>query len=127
MLHQHRIPSSVVEQVTREVKQELERRERVFAAHHPLPDLKDWVVILVDDGIATGATMRAAIAAVRQQHPRSIVVAVPVAPASACRELAQEVEELVTLIHPDSFYAVSSWYQEFPQVSDEEACQLLTA
>jgi putative phosphoribosyl transferase len=82
-------------------------------------------VILIDDGLATGATMRAAVAALRQQHPAWLVVAVPIAARSICDELLTEVDELVCATTPEPFYAVGLWYEDFSPTSDEEVCALL--
>jgi len=104
---------------------ELERREREYRGDRPPLDVRDRVVILVDDGLATGATMRAAAAALRQQQPARLVVAVPVAAAETCGRLAQEVDELVCCLMPDLFYAVGLWYDDFRQTTDEEVRALL--
>jgi predicted phosphoribosyltransferase len=82
-------------------------------------------VILVDDGIATGTTMKVAITAIKGQHTSRIVVAVPVAPASTCKEIAKSVDEVVCLFSPDDFWAIGVWYLDFSQVPDEEVCDLL--
>jgi predicted phosphoribosyltransferase len=82
-------------------------------------------VVLVDDGIATGTTMRVAIKAVRREHPAHIAVAIPVGPLSTCEELEREVDEVVSLRSPREFAAISVWYEDFAQVSDEEVCDLL--
>lgn len=119
------IDQEVLDRVTAREQRELERRERDYRCGRPLPDLSGRTVILVDDGLATGSTMRAAVRAVRKLGPRAIVVAVPVAPPETCEELAAEVEEIVCAYTPEIFFAVGSWYEVFDQTSDEEVRRLL--
>ena len=114
-----------IERVTRAEKQELERRERAYRGGRPPLDVNGLIVILVDDGIATGSSMRAAIRALRQMKPSRIVIAVPVAPASTCNRLQFEADELVCLEMPEPFYGVGQFYDDFSQVSDEEVKDLL--
>jgi predicted phosphoribosyltransferase len=104
---------------------ELKRRVHAFRGDKPFPDLRGKTVILVDDGLATGSTMRAAIAAVRQQQPARIVVAVPVGAAETCQTIAGEVDLLICPLQPELFQAVGRWYHDFDQTSDEEVQQLL--
>ena len=104
---------------------ELLRRERSYRDGRPAPEVRGRTVILVDDGLATGTTMRAAVAALRQQAPARIVVAVPVAAAQSCEELAAEADEVVCARTPEPFYAVGLWYRHFAQTSDEEVRELL--
>jgi putative phosphoribosyl transferase len=104
---------------------ELQRRERLYRGGQAEPVIRDHAVILVDDGIATGATMRVAIAALRAQRPGSITVAIPVGPMSTCEELRTEVQQVVCLRSPREFEAISLWYEDFTQVTDEEVCDLL--
>jgi putative phosphoribosyl transferase len=106
---------------------ELQRRERLYRGNRPFPDLKGKTVLLVDDGLATGATMKAAIAAARQHHPARLVVAVPVAPPDTVAEIQALVDEVVCLETPAFFQAVGLWYEHFPQISDEEVLALLQA
>jgi predicted phosphoribosyltransferase len=108
-------------------EEELERRERAYRDHRPPPEVKGRTVILVDDGLATGSTMRAAAAALRAQHPERLVVAVPVAPPETCASLRNEVDDLVCARAPEPFFAVGNWYDDFSQISDEEVRQLLRA
>jgi predicted phosphoribosyltransferase len=111
--------------VTRVEKQELERREREYRSGRPPLDVSGLTVILVDDGMATGSSMRAAVRALRQMKPARIVIAVPVAPPSTCNRLQFEVDELVCLEMPEPFYGVGQFYDDFAQVSDEEVRELL--
>jgi predicted phosphoribosyltransferase len=122
MLH---IPERIIDAVTAREQQELERREHLYRDDRPAPAVQDHIVILIDDGLATGSTMRAAIAALRLQHPARIVVAVPVAAPSTCEELGREVDEIVCAQTPEPFYGVGLWYQDFSQTTDEEAHDLL--
>ena len=106
-------------------EKELERRDRAYRGDRPLPNVQGRTIILIDDGIATGATLRAAIATLKQQKPASIIVAVPVAPRSTCNELKAEVDNVVCLVAPESFYSIGVWYDKFPQTTDEEVRSLL--
>jgi len=105
--------------------QELARRESLYRAQRPALQLHDHIVILVDDGLATGATMHVAVQAVRRQEPARIVIAVPVASPEAYRDLGAEADRIVSLFIPQPFYAVGLWYRDFAQTSDEEVMQLL--
>ncbi len=112
-------PAAIAAATDRE-RAEVARRERAYRNDLPPPVLKDRVLIVVDDGLATGATMRAAVRALRQHAPARIVIAVPVCSREAQAELSTEADEMICLQAPESFYAVSVWYDEFPQTSDEE-------
>ena len=112
------ITESIIEAVAEKERVELERRERLYRGHAPFPAVDDKTVLLVDDGLATGSTMRAAVAALRRQHPNRIVVAVPVAPPSTCEILRSEADEVVTVATPEPFYAVGQWYKVFDQTTD---------
>jgi len=114
-----------IERVTRKEQRELERRERAYRGARPPLDLNGLTIILVDDGIATGSSMRAAIRALRQMKPAILVVAIPVAPLATCDRLRPEVDELVCLETPEPFYGVGQFYDDFSQVSDEEVKRLL--
>jgi putative phosphoribosyl transferase len=114
-----------IERVTSVEKQELERREQAYRGGRHPQDIRGLTVILVDDGIATGSSMRAAIRALRQMKPTRIVLAVPVAPPSTCSQLQFEVDELVCLEMPEPFYGVGGFYEDFTQVSDGEVIELL--
>jgi predicted phosphoribosyltransferase len=115
----------VVAAVTARELQELERRERLYRGARPPREVHGRTVILVDDGLATGATMRAAIHALRRRGAARIVVAVPVAPLPTCAELRAEADEVVCLFTPEPFFAVGLWYEDFTQTSDDEVRALL--
>src|SRR5881227_1134729 len=116
-----------IEAVTVKETAELERREHIFREGRPPPELRDRIVILVDDGLATGATMRAAVKALRQRGTAKIVVAVPVGPPDTCRELEEQADETVCLSMPEFFQAVGQYYEDFSQTTDEDVRQLLTS
>lgn len=120
-----RIPPSVIEAVTAEEEQELARREREYRDDRPLPAVRGRTVILIDDGLATGSTMRAAAEALRSEGVGRLVVAVPVAPAETRDALAREVDEIVCLATPEPFFGVGMWYEDFSQTSDAEVRALL--
>jgi len=119
------IPTELIDKIALNEQQELERRERLYRGDRPAYDVSGRTVILVDDGIATGATMHAALAAIKQRQPSRIIIAVPTAAPSTCNEFAVEVDELVCLIQPEPFIAVSYWYRQFSQTSDDEVRRLL--
>ncbi len=119
------VSPAAIEAVAEAEGRELARRERAYRGERPWPDLKGRCVILVDDGLATGATMHAAIDAVRAQQPACIVVAVPVAPPDTVRTLEALVDEVVCPLQPQSFMAIGQWYQDFTQTSDGEVITLL--
>ncbi len=119
------IPDEVIKKIAVREQQELERRERLYRGERRAYNVHSRTVILVDDGIATGATMHAAIAALKQRLPARIIIAVPAAAPSTCKEFAEEVDELVCVIKPEPFIAVSYWYQQFSQTSDEDVRCLL--
>jgi len=120
-----RIPPPVVDRVAAIEERELERRERLYRGDRPPPDVRGKVVILVDDGIATGSTMMAAAQALRNLGARRIVAAVPVAARETCDAMRVVVDEMVCALTPEPFYAVGLWYEEFEQTSDEEVKALL--
>lgn len=111
--------------VIRTEERELDRRERAYRGRGPRPAIAGRTVILVDDGLATGASMRVAVAALRAEEPDRVVIAVPVCAPTSCTELAQEVDDLVCVLTPTSFNAVSTWYEDFTQVTDAEVRALL--
>jgi predicted phosphoribosyltransferase len=119
------IPEEVIDAASEAAWRELGRRERAYRDDRPLPAVRDRTVILIDDGLATGSTMRAAVAALRRQGPAHVVVAVPVAAPSTCEELRDEVDDVVCLRTPEPFYSVGSWYEDFSQTSDAEVHALL--
>ena len=121
------IAPDVIEAVAAREQEELERRERAYRGERPAPDVSGRVVILVDDGLATGSTMRAAARALRKLGPARIVVAVPVAPREACAALRPEADEVVCAETPESFKGVGRWYDDFSQTTDEEVRALLQA
>jgi putative phosphoribosyl transferase len=121
----YNIPPHVIRTVAEREGEELKRRLLQYRGDRPFPSLTGKTVILVDDGLATGSTMRAAVKAIRQESPRMIVVAVPVAAMATCRELRREVEDVICLRTPVDFSAVGLWYDDFSQTTDEEVCHLL--
>ncbi len=119
------IPMPVIEAVAHRELQEIARREKLYRTGRPPLQLRDRVVILVDDGLATGSTMLAAIHVLRQAKPARVIAAVPVAASDTCRELQPEVDEMICLYTPDPFYAVGLWFEDFSQTSDDEVKILL--
>ncbi|HZV06415.1 MAG TPA: phosphoribosyltransferase [Gemmataceae bacterium] len=119
------IPDEVIDAVAVEEQRELSRREADYRDGRSLPDVHGRTIILVDDGLATGSTMRAAVAALRRQGPARIVVAVPVGARETCTELRHEADDAVCAQTPEPFYAVGAWYEDFTQTSDEEVRDLL--
>ncbi|MGF1479616.1 MAG: phosphoribosyltransferase [Cyanophyceae cyanobacterium] len=119
------ISPAEIDQVAAAEQKTLQHREQIYRGDRLALDVRERTIILVDDGIATGSTLKAAITALTAQHPQSIVVAVPVAPLSVCRELEREVEEVISLLVPETFRSISLWYEDFSQTTDEEVCSLL--
>jgi predicted phosphoribosyltransferase len=120
-----RIPAYLIESVTAQEQAEVKRRERLYRGGRPAPDVRGCTVLLVDDGLATGATMRAAVRALRQQQPVRIVVAVPVAAPETHAALAADADEVVSELTPTPFQSVGRWYEDFEQTTDEEVRDLL--
>ena len=118
------LPAAIAAVVERE-QAELMRREHLYRKQRPAVPLQGRTVIAVDDGLATGSTMQAAVLAIRQQHPLHLAVAVPVGARDTCAALRQQADEVICSATPEPFYGVGRWYQEFPQVTDEEVCALL--
>jgi putative phosphoribosyl transferase len=114
-----------VERITSEEERELERRERLYRGDRPFPDVRGKIVILVDDGLATGASMRAAVAALREDKPARIVVAVPVAAPETCDAFRSIADEIICAETPEPFQAVGMWYEDFSQTTDDDVRDLL--
>jgi putative phosphoribosyl transferase len=127
VIRQLGIPAETIEEVAAREMKELERRERLYNGAHPVPPIAGHSAVLVDDGLATGATMRAAIHAVRLHKPTRVTVAVPVASPDTCLEMRDEADDVVCLTTPEQFKAVGSWYRHFDQTDDEEVEMLLDA
>jgi putative phosphoribosyl transferase len=120
-----RLSDETIDAVTEKETRELKRRESLYRQNRPLPDVKGKTVLLIDDGLATGATMQAAVTALRQLHPRWITVAVPVASPETCDAFQDEVDEVICAQTPEPFFAVGLWYAEFEQTTDEEVRELM--
>ncbi len=125
LVYSLKISQKAIEEVIVREWQELERRDRLYRGSRPIPDLSHRTVILVDDGIATGSTLKAALSTIKQQQPKRIVIAVSVAPPDVYNELKAEVDEVVCLLTPKWLYAIGLWYDDFSPTSDEEVCNLL--
>jgi putative phosphoribosyl transferase len=119
------IPESVIDAIAAIELRELERRERAYRGDRPDPNVQGKTIILVDDGLATGSTMRAAAAALRQQNPARIVVAVPVSASQTCDQYRMGVDEIICARTPEPFHGVGMWYEDFSQTTDEEVRELL--
>ncbi len=119
------ISAAAIEEVKKQQLQELQRRNQYYRKQKSFPDLQNKTVIIVDDGLATGATMKAAVAAIKSMSPQYIIISVPVAAAETCAELSKKVDKMICLSTPEIFYAVGQWYDYFEQVSDAEVCELL--
>jgi predicted phosphoribosyltransferase len=119
------VPPQVIDRVAAREQEEMERRRRLYRPGSGELNVRGRTVILVDDGLATGSTMRAAARAARTLGAERVVIAVPVATREACTELAEDADEVVCTVTPEPFYAVGAWYQDFSQVSDEEVIDLL--
>jgi putative phosphoribosyl transferase len=119
------ISPEVIEAVAQAELQELTRRERLYRGDRPLPEVRGRSIILVDDGLATGSSMRAAIAALRRRGPSRIIVAVPVGSSETCTEFQDVADEVVCARTPEPFYAVGQWYEDFTQTTDEEVRDML--
>ena len=121
------ISTAMVDAVAAQEEKELNRQQTVYRGHAPFPAIRGRTVIVVDDGLATGSTMRAAIRALRLSDPARVIVAAPVGVSETCRSLAKEADQVVCCNIPETFYAVSLWYEEFPQTTDQEVRTLLEA
>ena len=120
-----RIPTKVIDEVAAREQQELARRERLYRGDRPPPEVRGRTVILVDDGLATGASMYAAVSALKRLQPSRIVVAVPAAAPATCDEFRAEVDDIVCAVTPEPFYSVGTWYEDFSPTTDEEVHDLL--
>ncbi len=127
VIRMYRIPAATIERLVAEELAEIRRREREYRGTRPLPSLASRTVILVDDGLATGSTMRVAVEAVRAFEPSRVVVAVPVGSPEACEEFADITDETVCARTPQPFQAVGLWYQDFSQTTDDEVRSLIRA
>jgi predicted phosphoribosyltransferase len=125
VVRQLRVPERIIDAVAERESRELKRREELYRGDRPMPVLAGKTVILVDDGLATGATMRAAVDAVKQLNPAEVVVAVPVAAEQSCRMLQPLADKVVCPVTPEPFHAVGLWYEDFSQTTDEEVRHLL--
>lgn len=120
-----RVPIQQIESVIQAEKQELYRRNQLYRQNRPLPDLTNKSIILIDDGLATGASMRVAIQALRQLKVAAITIAVPVGPSDVCASLSHEVNKVICLWQPEPFIGVGLWYEDFTQLSDQEVIHFL--
>ena len=125
LIEMYEIPDDHIERITASEQRELTRREKSYRDDRPSPDVRDHTVILIDDGLATGSTMRAAVQALRQEGARKVVVAVPIAPPETCESMRKEVDDIVCAITPEPFLAVGLWYADFSETTDDEVRALL--
>ena len=125
VVNAYQIPSSAIDRIVREESEELARREQLYRANLPALDLKGRLVLLVDDGLATGATMTAAVKAIRAHHPAGVVVAVPVGAPESCQQMEEVADAVVCARTPQPFSAVGLWYRDFSETSDDEVRALL--
>lgn len=125
IIHTLNIPDELINLVARQELLELQRREQLYRGDRPPLDARDHTAILIDDGLATGASMRAAVAGVRRQNPARIVIAVPTASPETCNAFKFKVDEIVCTMTPEPFLGVGQWYEDFSQVTDEEVRSLL--
>jgi predicted phosphoribosyltransferase len=125
IVHAVHLSESTIRSVISREREELRRREQEYRDNRPEPELTGKTVILIDDGLATGASMYAAVVAVKQKRPRKVVVAIPVASPESCSALSRFIDQIVCAYTPEPFYGVGQWYEDFSQTSDEEVRQLL--
>jgi putative phosphoribosyl transferase len=125
VVQRFRIQREIIEAVASREAEELVRRERLYRGNKPAPEISGRLAILVDDGLATGSSMSAALEALRKQNPDRIVVGVPVAAPSTCDEFRAQVDDIVCAVTPEPFYGVGMWYEDFSQTSDQEIHELL--
>ncbi|MGK7944064.1 MAG: phosphoribosyltransferase [Microcystaceae cyanobacterium] len=119
------IADHILEEVVQKEQKELERRNLRYRGHKPFPSLYQRSIILVDDGIATGSTLKAGIITLKHHEPKEIIVAVPLSPPTVCYELATEVDQMICLWQPNPLNSISLWYEDFSQTTDQEVCYLL--
>jgi putative phosphoribosyl transferase len=120
-----KLSSKTIDEVAARELRELQRRDRAYRGDRLPPEVRDRTIILVDDGLATGSTMKAAISVLKEQHPQRLVVAVPVAAPDICQEMEELVDEVVCIMTPDPLYAIGFWYENFAQTTDAKVCKLL--
>lgn len=125
LLQQLQLDQSSIDSVLQSEQKELIRREQLYRGNRPAPNFSGKTIILVDDGIATGATMQAAVMALGKHKPASIIIAIPVAALETCEEMANLVDKIICPLKPVNFYAVGLWYENFSQTSDDEVIELL--
>jgi putative phosphoribosyl transferase len=125
LIRQLSLRDEIIEHIVAREQRELERRERTYRGQRSVLDVRDRIIIIVDDGLATGSSMRAAIAALRQKQPAKLIVAVPVGARITCSELEVLADEVICLETPENFSAVGLWYRDFSQIPDEEVIDLL--
>src|SRR5689334_19879818 len=125
VLRSYGVDANTLDQITERERRELERREHLYRDDRPFPPVQNRTVILVDDGLATGSTMRAAVAALRAEGPRAVVIAVPVGAPETCAAMRRLADRVVCLETPDPFYAVGLWYDDFEQTTDDQVHELL--
>jgi predicted phosphoribosyltransferase len=127
IINELKITATAIEKVVEQELAELSRRERIYRGNRPLPTINGKIIILVDDGIATGATLKAAIMTLKKQQPKQIIVAVPIVSLSMIPAIEAEIDSLVCLMKPENLNSISLWYEDFSQTSDEEVTRLLKA
>ena len=125
LIRQLSLSNEIVERIVAREQRELERREQTYRGQRPVLDVRNRIIIIVDDGLATGSSMRAAIAALRKKRPTKLIVAVPVGARTTCSELEALADEVICLETPANFSAVGLWYRDFSQITDEEVNDLL--
>lgn len=125
VVRQLNIPPQIIEAITTREQEELERREHLYRGDKPAPDVGGKTVIVVDDGLATGSTMKVALAALRRQQPARLIAAAPIAPPETCESLQELADEVVCAVTPEPFMAVGAWYRRFDQTTDEEVRDLI--